>query len=686
VKALAAIPAAVIEIDGIAEVMLAMSTLLAVASVLAVITRRLRIPLTLLLVAVGFAAGEIARANGVELPIEGETFHDVLLFAFLPVLVFEAALTLPARVFLKNLVPVLTLAVVALAIAAGLVGLMVHIGLGVSLTAALLFGALISATDPVAVTQTFRDLGVPNRLLVLVEGESLLNDGIAIVLFQILLVAALGTEQVGVLSGVVDFVYVFFGGAALGGALGLGVAEVAARLGRLPSTALTVAVAYGSFALGENIFGFSGVMASVSTGLVLALLSRTLIPKPVVETWHAVWHSVAFVANGILFLLIGIVIEASMIADNLDAIAVGIGAVVISRPLAIFPVMPVVTRLARIPAVGLRNQAVLVWGGLRGGVALALALGIPQSLPEQERFVAMTAGVVLATLILNATTIGPLVRYLGLDKPDRLGRWVAAAARFDGAHAAREELHASVANADIEGRLGEVEEAAVVELDDLALTFDEHFEALLRRGLAVERQSFQGLVDESLLPQWHGRVALNALEDQLEELIMGRIADRGLFETRGLARIVYAIARRIHEGSLTSDRWVEIAYRDLSARARASGDAIEAIEVLGRCPSVPDQALARVAERFRGYHYKALQDLERLGDATPQDLFVAAQRHYAADLGRLASSRELRHLSALGLVSTVAVEHAAEQIAVYLEACERDRFTLAVDAEEDIGT
>jgi CPA1 family monovalent cation:H+ antiporter len=179
-------PLGEVVIDGIAEVVLAVSVLLAVASLLAVLTRGTRVPLTLLLVIVGFAGGELARGAGVELPLEGETFHDVLLFAFLPALVFEAALSLPARVFMKNLMPILALAVVARAIATVLVGLMVHFGLGISLTAALLFGALISATDPVAVTATFRELGVPNRLLVLVEGESLLNDGIAIVLFNIL--------------------------------------------------------------------------------------------------------------------------------------------------------------------------------------------------------------------------------------------------------------------------------------------------------------------------------------------------------------------------------------------------------------------------------------------------------------------------------------------------------------------
>lgn len=675
-----------IQVETIAEVVLAVSALLAIASVLAVITERFDVPLTLILVLVGFTAGEIARSNGIELPIEGETFHDVLLFAFLPALVFEAALGLPARVFVRNLVPILALAIVALVIAAALVGVMVHVSLGISLTAALLFGALISATDPVAVTATFRQLGVPNRLLVLVEGESLLNDGIAIVLFNILLVAALGTEQVGVLEGFADFLYVFLGGAALGGLLGLGVAELAGRLGRLPSTALTIAVAYGSFALGEEIFGFSGVMASVTAGLTLAAFSKTLIPKEEVETWHATWESIGFVANGILFILIGVVIEADLIIDNLDAIGIGVAAVLISRPLAIFPIMPLVTRLARIPPVGRQNELVVVWGGLRGGVALALALAIPDTLPEQEKFVAMTGGVVVATLLFNATTIGALIRYLGLDQPDRIARFVAAAASFDGASTARQELASFSGGIEIEERLGEVERAAVAEIESLDLTEDEHYEALLRRGLAVERQTMQELIDVGLVPQWHGRVALYALDDMLDELQMGREPHRGLFEIRGPGKLVYATARRIHIGRLDPEKWVEIAFRDTSARIRAAGDALDAIEVLGHCPSVPPAALERARGRFEKWREKGIADLEQLIATAPKASLGRAQRLYSADLARIASRKQLKHLERLGLVSGVAVEHAAEQIASHLRSCEQDRFRIEVEADEDLGT
>lgn len=674
-----------IVVEGIAEIMLAISALLAIASLLSVLTRRLKLPLTLILVLVGFAAGELARSSGIELPIEGEAFHDVLLFAFLPALVFEAALSLPARVFVKNLAPILALAIVALAIATALVGAIVHVGLGIPITAALLFGALISATDPVAVTATFRDLGVPNRLLVLVEGESLLNDGIAIVLFNILLAAALGAEQIGVLEGGGDFLYVFLGGAALGGVLGLGVAELAGRLGRLPSTALTIAVAYGSFALGEEIFGFSGVMASVTAGLVLAGFSKTLIPKEEAETWHAVWESIAFVSNGVLFLLIGIVIDADLIVENLEAIAIGIAAVLISRPLAVFPVLPVITRLARIPMIERRNELVLVWGGLRGGVALALALAIPEALPEQEMFVAMTAGVVIATLLVNATTIGALIRFLGLHEPDRTARFVAAAASFEGASSARRELHAIGADVEVEARLSEVEHAATEELSELGLSEHEHYRALLRRGLSVERQTLEELIDGGLVPQWHGRVALYALDDMLDSLQLGEEPERGLFEVHGLGRIVYGTARRIHVGKLTPERWVEIAFRDSSARIRATGDAASAVGVLGHCPAVPEAAVEQARDRFEHWQAKARDDLNGLVEAAQPEMIRRAERGYAADLGRLASQRQLAELAGLGLVSSIAVEHAATQIADHLEACERDRLSIAIDRDEDVG-
>ncbi len=676
---------AAVQVQEISEVVLAIAAMLALASILAVVTRRLHIPLTLILVVIGFAAGELARSNGIELPVEDEAFHDVLIFIFLPALVFEAALTLPARVFLKHLVPILTLAIVALVISAALVGILVHFGLGISLTAALLFGVLISATDPVAVTATFRELGVPNRLLVLVEGESLLNDGIAIVLFNIFLVAALGTADAGVAQGVLDFLYVFCGGALLGAVLGLGVAELAARLGRLPSTALTVALAYGSFALGEVVFGFSGVMASVAAGLVLSAFANTLVPRKEAQTWNAFWESLGFVANAILFVLIGVVIDADLIVDNLGAIAIGVAAVVVARPLAIIPLMPLLNRAEAVPSVGIRSQVVVVWGGLRGGVALALALAIPDALPEQERFIAMTAGVVITTLVINATTLRALIKRLGIGEPEPSDHFIAAAARFDGARTARTALSGEFAHEEIDRQLEMVEGAAAEEIRRIDLPDDELESSLALRGLAVERATLEHLVENGLVPQWHARVALNRLEDQLDAVAYGSASERGLFSPSRTGRLVYSVARRIHAGRMTPEKWVEIAYRDLQARLTATRDAIAALEHFEDCPGVSASVLDSVRSRFHQWHAKAELDLDVLTRTAPPKLIASARRHYSADLGGLSSTRELRHLSELGLISTPALEQADRTIIGEIRRRERERVEVQPGTDEDVG-
>jgi hypothetical protein len=171
----------------------------------------------------------------------------------------------------------------------------------------------------------------------------------------------------------------------------------------------------------------------------------------------------------------------------------------------------------------------------------------------------------------------------------------------------------------------------------------------------------------------------------LDEMQMGREPHRGLFEVRGAGRIVYTTARRIHIGRLTPEKWVEIAFRDTSARIRATGDAIEAVQVLGSCPTVPPSALEEVRDRFGNWRSKAVSDLNGLIETAPTESVARAQRHYATDLGRIASEQQLRHLAALGLVSAVAVEHAAEQISEHLAECERSRFSISVDKDEDVG-
>jgi Kef-type K+ transport system membrane component KefB len=300
------------------------------------------------------------------------------------------------------------------------------------------FGALISATDPVAVVAVFREVGVPRRLLTLVEGESLLNDGVAIVLFAILVEAATG-GSVSVLAGVLDFLAVFAGGALIGLLLGLVAALVLPWLDPLPAAAMSLALAYGSFVLADAVLGFSGVMATAVAGTVLAGLAPSRASAEVREMWTQTWEALDYVANAVLFLLIGLVIGPGALLDHAGAILLAAVVVLVARALAVVPVVWLLERVAHIPRLGRRNEAVLIWGGLRGGVALALALALPEELVERELLIALTGGVVLVTLLLNATTIRWLVSRLGLDRPSDADQYVMALAHMSAVEAARRE-------------------------------------------------------------------------------------------------------------------------------------------------------------------------------------------------------------------------------------------------------
>jgi CPA1 family monovalent cation:H+ antiporter len=233
---------------------------------------------------------------------------------------------------------------------------------------------------------------------------------------------------------------VFVGGAVVGTVIGLLAACVLPWLDRLPAVRLSLAVAYGSFVLADEVLGFSGVLATAAAGMVLSGLGSSRATAEVREAWDQTWEALDYVANALLFLLIGLVLDPGLLADNLGAVLLTVVVVLVARAVAVVPVVWLLERLARVPRVGRRNEAVLVWGGLRGGVALALALALPEELAERDVLVALTGGVVLATLLLNATTISWLVHRLRLDEVSPVDRFLAAVARLSGVQEARRRV------------------------------------------------------------------------------------------------------------------------------------------------------------------------------------------------------------------------------------------------------
>jgi len=388
--------------------------LLLVVSLVAIAVRRLRVPYTVALVLVG-----LVLTFGGSLPIE--LTPDLILALFVPPLIFEAAFHLEFGELRRNLRPILILAVAGVLLTTALVGVIVAWGTGLTLTSALVFGALIAATDPVAVVALFRALGAPKSLTVLMEGESLLNDGTAIVVFNVMLAFALslavGGEQPPTLpellvGAVVDFVRVAAGGALIGLGLGWLTAQVIARLDDyLIETTLTTVLAFGAYLVAERLH-LSGVLAVVAAGIVCGTLGlKGMSPTTRIVLFNF-WEYAAFIANSLVFLLIGLDINLPDLLAQLGPIGVAVAAVLLSRVLVVYGLIWLSNRWrGRIP---LSYQHVQYWGGLRGAISLALALSLPASFADRNVVLVMTFGVVLFTLLIQGTTMNALLKRLGL--------------------------------------------------------------------------------------------------------------------------------------------------------------------------------------------------------------------------------------------------------------------------------
>lgn len=635
----------------LSRVLLEIPALLALAALVGVATRRIHVPTSVALVVIGIVAAGVGLRPDVA-RLQGEVFEEVVILLFLPLLVFSAALGIDLRAFTRNLGAILALAIPAFLISVVLVGLTLHVALGTALLVAFLFGALISATDPVAVVAVFREVGVPRRLLTLVEGESLLNDGVAIVLFAILVEAATG-GGIDVVGGVLEFSLVFAGGALIGVVAGLVAALALPWMDRLAAAALSLAVAYGSFVVAEVLLGFSGVMAAAAAGMVLAGLAPSRASADVRETWEQLWESLDYVANALLFLLVGLVIGPRLLLDQLGPILLAAAVVLIARALAVIPIVWVLERVAHMPRVGRRNEAVLIWGGLRGAVALALALALPEDLAEREFLVTLTGGVVLATLLLNATTIRWLVSGLGLDEPSATDRYVAAVAQVFARRAASRAMDDLdlVPDDDTVAELDATEHAALDELARLPVDEDEEYRIIVGRGLHVERETYQSLSDAGLLPPAVTRTLLHEVDDEIEELAVRGHGYRPGGTRRKPPRTLEQLSRRViawlPEPAGTDP--TEMASAEATARLLAVRRASEAFNALAELPGMSSDTVEHVRRTFHEWHQDALERLDELDSrADPQQKALRARQ--AKTLATAAALREITALVESGLL------------------------------------
>lgn len=420
-------------------------SLLALMSLLPPLAAKLRLPYSVLLAVVGFALGLVVSLRP-DQAIPSSMLHDVFsalasveisseafILIFLPTLLFEVALAIDVRRLIDDLAPVLTMAVVAVVICALTVGFTLAAASPFGHIACLLLGSIVATTDPAAVVGIFREVGVPKRLTTLVEGESLLNDAAAISLFTLLLAMTVSGGDGSIGDTVLHFLVSFLGGALAGFVMARLAIALFPLLGGWPKAeiTLTIALAYLSFTVPEHYFHVSGVVSCVMAGLVLGSTGKTRMRPHTFEQMEGVWGQLGFWANSLIFLLAAMFVPRIMEGTSLREIGFIVLvylATLAARSVTVYALLPLLTRAGLMQRINNRIKTVIVWGGLRGAVSLALALAVIENtaLPAAMRdFIATSVtGFVLMTLLINGITLRPLVNFFRLNRLNPVARGV----------------------------------------------------------------------------------------------------------------------------------------------------------------------------------------------------------------------------------------------------------------------
>ena len=382
--------------------------LLLAACLIAMLSRRLGLPYIVGLVVAGFAIALLP--NSPDLPLSRGLIFNVLL----PPLVFEAALQLEWKRFRAELPLTLALALAGVAIAAAIVAAGMHYAAGWSWIGAALFGVLIAATDPVSVIAAFREMKTGPRVSMIVESESLLNDGVAAVAFAVLAAIAAGGSA-STASLVPQFLWTLGGGVVVGLVVSGAVLLIVGRTDDpLVEITLTTIAAYGSFLIAEELHA-SGIISALAAGLVVGNLGwgAALSEEGKTRVQYA-WEYFAFLANSLVFILIGLN-SASLPLQQLGSVgAIAVVLVLVGRAVSIYPLAALFRRSRwKLPA---SYQHTLFWGGLRGALALALALAVPGTVPERTAIIVTAFVVVAFSILVQGLTMPWLIKRLGLGE------------------------------------------------------------------------------------------------------------------------------------------------------------------------------------------------------------------------------------------------------------------------------
>lgn len=389
--------------------------LLAIAVATTAVAKKLNQPYPISLVIVGVFIG-LLPIEGLEslkdFVAEDEIFRFTIISIFLPTLLGEAALKLPYSQLKENRTPIITLALGGMVISFLTVGVFAELFLGLNLQVAFVFAALIAATDPISVLSIFKRLGVDKRLATVIEGESLFNDGIAVVLFNIAAFSLMEYLHLGVTGfvlGAIEFIKVAFGGAVVGGALGYLFSKLTKFYDDYPLEIIfSMLLFYGAFFIAEQ-FHLSGVIATVVAGIIFGNYGGEIGMSPTTKlNINNFWDVAALLANSMVFLMVGLEIARIDLTSRWGGIGMAIVIVLAARSAAVYITLFFVRNFP--PA----WKHILNWGGLKGSLSIALALSLPLEFPAREEVVVAAFSVVLFSLVVQGLSIKPLIAWLNI--------------------------------------------------------------------------------------------------------------------------------------------------------------------------------------------------------------------------------------------------------------------------------
>jgi len=453
---------------------------------------------------------------------------NLILFIFLPALVFESAFSLEVHLFKRMLSQIAVLAIPGLVICTLFTAILSLTVLpwNWSLGTALMFGAIVSATDPVAVVSLLKEMCSRVRLQTLIEGESLLNDGTAIVLFTLFLSLATQVKpEFNTLEVIVEFIRVV----SIGVLIGAVVAAISLKFigsifnDSLIEIALTLVLPYLVFYLSEHLFHASGVVSVVTLALIYAGPGRTRFSPEVMEHLHHFWHTLSFLFNTLIFILVGLVVSTRLGIEELENwqyLAVIFGGILVIRAMVIFALMPILGRIG----VGLTKEksVVLIWGGLRGAVSLALALIVATNenldIQLRDQVLFLTAGIVVLTIIVNGSSMRFVMAKLGLDKLPKAKQQAFAKVQHkisDEIIIVRERLLADEHLKAVNWSLVDKNIVSVIEPFNDEARIDTQVE-FLRKILESERQFYWNQFAKGLLSQDATHILVEAIEKALD--------------------------------------------------------------------------------------------------------------------------------------------------------------------------